>query len=77
MNQIQVEFEKQEHAQLFKDYEEYYDIFEKYFDSMLELTIFEYQLVKIYTIDRDDYKKYKENKKNCFYLNQRTYQKYL
>ena len=54
MNQIQVEFEKQEYEQLFKNYEEYYDIFKNYFDSMLELIVFEYQLVKIYTIDRDD-----------------------
>ena len=54
LNQIQVEFEKQEYEQLFKNYEEYYDIFKNYFDSMLELIVFEYQLVKIYTIDRDD-----------------------
>ena len=60
MNQIQVEFEKQEYDQLFKDYEEYYNIFENYFDSMLALTVFEYQLVKIYTIDRDDYEKLKK-----------------
>ena len=40
LNQIQVDCEKQEYDQLFKDYKEYYNIFENYFDSMLKLTVF-------------------------------------
>ena len=40
---------------------------------MLALTVFEYQLVKIYTIDRDDYKKYKENKEKCQNMKENLY----
>ena len=65
MNQIQVQSEIQEHEQLLKNYQEYYDIFESFFDNMLALSVFEYQLIKIYTIDRDDYETFKKNKNNC------------
>ena len=47
------------------DYEKYYDVFEKFFDKALALSVFEYQLVKIYTVDRDDYDTFKKNKKEC------------
>ena len=59
------ELAKQEYNQLLKNYEEYYNIFERDFEKALAFSIFEYQLVKIYTIDRDDYKIFKENKDKC------------
>ena len=65
INQIQVQNAIQEHSQLFKNYQEYYDIFDASFDNILALSVFEYQLVKIYTIDRDDYEKFKIRKNKC------------
>ena len=59
------ELAKQEYNQLLKNYEEYYNIFERDFENALAFSIFEYELVKIYTIDRDDYKIFKENKDKC------------
>ena len=56
---------KQEYEQLLKNYGEYYNIFERDFEKALAFSIFEYQLVRIYTIDRDDYDIFKENKNNC------------
>ena len=56
---------KQEYNQLLKNYEEYYNIFERDFEKALAFSIFEYQLVKIYTIDRDDYKEFMKNKAKC------------
>ena len=73
LNQLQVKFDKQQYEQLFKNYEEYYNIFENYFDSMLQLTVFEYQLVKIYTIDRDDKETFKKNKENCPNMKEKIY----
>ena len=61
----QDELTKQEYNQLLKNYEEYYNIFEKGFEKALAFSIFEYQLVKIYTIDRDDYKLFIKNKAEC------------
>ena len=51
--------------QIKNDYEKYYDVFEKFFDKALALSVFEYQLVKIYTVDRDDYDTFKKNKNEC------------
>ena len=65
MNYIQVQSDLQEHEQLLKNFQEYYDIFGSFFDNMLALSVFEYQLVRIYTIDRDDYQTFKINKNNC------------
>ena len=45
---------KQEYEQLIKNYGEYFDIFGKEFEKSLAFSIFEYQLIKIYTLDRDD-----------------------
>ena len=56
---------KQEYNQLIKNYGEYYNIFERDFEKALAFSIFEYQLIKIYSIDRDDYQKFKENKNMC------------
>ena len=56
---------KQEYEQLVKNYGEYYNIFEKDFEKALAFSIFEYQLIRIYTIDRDDYDIFKHNKNNC------------
>ena len=42
---------KQEYEQLLKNYGEYYNIFERDFEKALAFSIFEYQLVSIYTID--------------------------
>ena len=64
MYQINLQSEIQEHDQLLKNYKEYYDIFDLYFDELLSYSVFEYQLVKIYTIDRDDYQQFKNNCKN-------------
>ena len=61
----QDELTKQEYNQLLKNYEEYYNIFERYFEKALAFSIFEYQLVKIYTIDRDDYELFIKNKAEC------------
>ena len=65
MYQIQLQNEIQEHDQLLKNYQEYYEIFDTFFDKMLSLSVFEYQLVKIYTLDRDDYQKFKKEKNDC------------
>ena len=64
-DQLQIEKDNQEHNQLLKDYSEYYDIFGDVFDKALSLSVFEYQLVKIYVVDRDDYQNFKRNKKLC------------
>ena len=56
---------KQEYDQLIKNYGEYYNIFEKDFEKALTFSIFEYQLIRIYTIDRDDYDIFKANKIKC------------
>ena len=56
---------KQEYEQLVKNYGEYYNIFQNDFEKALTFSIFEYQLIRIYTIDRDDYEIFKENKNNC------------
>ena len=40
---------------------------------MLQLTVFEYQLVKIYTIDRDDKETFKKNKENCPNMKEKLY----
>ncbi len=56
---------KQECEQLIKNYGEYYDIFEREFEKALAFSIFEYQLVKIYTVDRDDSEKFKAYKTKC------------
>ena len=71
MNQIQIQSEIQEHDQLLKNYQEYYDIFGSFFENMLALSVFEFQLVKIYTIDRDDYETFKTNKKNCINMREK------
>ena len=71
MNQIQIQSEIQEHDQLLKNYQEYYDIFGSFFENILALSVFEFQLVKIYTIDRDDYEKFKENKKRCINMREK------
>ena len=71
MNQIQIQSEIQEHDQLLKNYQEYYDIFGSFFENMLTLSVFEFQLVKIYTIDRDDYETFKTNKKNCINMREK------
>ena len=63
--QLQIEKDIQEHNQLLKNYSEYYDIFGDFFDKALSLSVFEYQLVKIYVVDRDDYEIFKRNKKLC------------
>ena len=57
--------EKQEHNQLLKNYGEYFDIFGDNFEKALAWSIFEYQLVNIYTVDRDGYDEFKKNKENC------------
>ena len=64
-DQLQVEKNTQEHNQLLKDYSEYYHIFGEFFDKALALSVFEYQLVKIYVVDRNDYEIFKYNKNNC------------
>ena len=56
---------KQECNQLIKNYEEYLNIFERDFEKALTFSIFEYQLIRIYTIDRDDYDIFKANKIKC------------
>ena len=56
---------KQEYDQLIKNYGEYLNIFERDFEKALTFSIFEYQLIRIYTIDRDDYDIFKANKINC------------
>ena len=56
---------KQEYNQLLKNYGEYYNIFGRDFEKALAFSIFEYQLVKIYTIDRDDYEEFMKNKAKC------------
>lgn len=63
--QLQKEKDILEHNQLLKNYSEYYDIFGVFFDKALSLSVFEYQLVKIYTVDRDDYEIFKRNKGLC------------
>ena len=52
------EIEKQEYNQLLKNYGEYYEIFGENFEKALSYSIFEYQLVTIYTVDREDYKEF-------------------
>jgi hypothetical protein len=59
------DIEKQEYNQLLKNYGEYYDIFGESFEKALAYTIFEYQLINIYTVDRDDYEEFKKNKEKC------------
>ena len=59
-----LELDKQENDQLLKNYGEYYEIFGKNFEKALSYSIFEYQLVTIYTVDREDYKEFND-KKNC------------
>ena len=71
MEQLQNQTQLQEHEQLFKNYQEYYDIFGSFFEEMLALSVFEYQLVKIYTIDRDDYQNFQKNKKNCINMREK------
>ena len=56
---------KQECDQLIKNYGEYYKIFETEIEKALKFSIFEYQLVKIYTVDRDDSELFNKYKKNC------------
>ena len=56
---------KQELAQLKKNYEENIKIFYRDIEKALEFSIFEYQIVKTYFNDRDDYDKFKEEKNNC------------
>ena len=56
---------KQECYQLIKNYGEYYKIFETEIEKALKFSIFEYQLVKIYTVDRDDSELFNKNKKLC------------
>lgn len=63
--QLQKEKDILEHNQLLKNYSEYYDIFGVFFDKALSLSVFEYQLVKIYVVDRDDYEIFKRNKGLC------------
>jgi len=66
IDSLQLEdIEKQEYNQLLKNYGEYYDIFGESFEKALTYTIFEYQLVNIYTVDRDDYEEFKKNKEQC------------
>ena len=57
--------EHQEINQLLKNYGEYYDIFENNFEKALAKSIFEYQLINIYTLDRFDYETFNENKRQC------------
>jgi hypothetical protein len=66
LNQLQLQdLHNQQLNQMRKDYEKYYDVFEIFFDKVLALSVFEYQLVKIYTVDRDDYDTFKKNKNEC------------
>ena len=66
IDNLQLEdIEKQEHDQLLKNYSEYYDVFGKNFEKALTYSIFEYQLVNIYTIDREDYTQFKKSKEDC------------
>ena len=55
----------QELAQLKKNYEEYIKIFYRDMEKALAFSIFEYQIVKIYINDRDDYEKFQQDKNNC------------
>ena len=55
----------QELAQLKKNYEEYTKIFYRDMEKALAFSIFEYQIVKIYINDRDDYEKFQQDKNNC------------
>ena len=67
-------FKKQEHDIIHKNFSVYFDVFEEYFEKALALTVFEYQLIYIYTLDRDDYhdfeKKIKELKETKIQGNQ-------
>ena len=54
----------QELAQLKKNYEEYIKIFYRDMEKALAFSIFEYQIVKIYINDRDDYEKFQQDKNN-------------
>ena len=66
LNQLQLQdLHIQQLNQMRKDFEKYYDIFEIFFDKALALSVFEYQLVKIYTVDRDDYDLFNKNKSEC------------
>ena len=56
---------KQEKEQLNKNYGEYHKIFDREFEKSLAFSIFEYQLVKIYSIDRVDNEIFKEYKNKC------------
>lgn len=58
---------------MLKNYEEYYNIFERAFEKALAFSIFTYQLVKFYTIDRDDYKSFMENKDKCEEVEEKYY----
>ena len=40
---------------------------------MLQLTVIEYQLVKIFTIDRDNKETFKKNKENCPNMKEKIY----
>ena len=55
----------QEENQLLKNYDEYYDIFERDFDKALAYSIFEYHLTNIYSLDRKDYEQFKKDKDKC------------
>ena len=59
------DLDDQEYIQLSKIYDKYFDKFGDFFEEALAYSIFEYQLVNIYAVDRDDYEKFKENKDNC------------
>ena len=62
---LKEDLNKLEYNQLLKNYSEYFDTFGVFFEEALAYSIFEYQLVNIYAVDRDDYEKFKENKDNC------------
>ena len=65
MDFLEIIKKKQEYDIIKKNFSEYYDLFEKHFDKALALTVFEYQLVYIYTLDREDYDEFKKKIKKC------------